>query len=997
MIKENKVFSHYHILQKLGAGGMGEVYLAEDTDLNRKVALKFFTYPAADSLEAKARFKREARLAASLNHPNIVTIYEVGEFEGKAYIAMEYVEGRTLRKTVKAEEDSFLPINTVINYATQICKGLNEAHRKGIIHRDLKSENILIDPNGQVKILDFGLAKRKGGSRITKDSTRMGTPDYMSPEQIVTEDIDHRSDIFSFGIILYELICGKLPFTGERDISVLYAILNEDPPPLTQYRSDVPELLQYIIAKSLQKDVQKRFTTVHEILKLLKDGADSGNGKKPPKIKHAAKSNRRRISLRFAIIAGLLLLLATAYAIMQWYQQSPAGDSSREIFDTRTEIAVLPFSVRGDAEYDYLAEGMAQLLSAKLNGAGELRVINPRAVLGLINQQKIALADPEIISKISRGLKADFFILGTILVVDDRLSIDAFLYNSLKLREPITHANLEARAAEVFDIVDHLTTRLLVGLMDDPHRRLNRLAAITTQSLPALKAYLAGESKFRAGQYQEALESFQEAVGHDPAFALAYYRTSLVADWLTRPDLAARAAEKAVQYDERLSEADRLLLEALLHWQKGAAVEAERLYRAVVGSNRENIEAWYQLGEVLFHYGPLQGRSISEARSAFEEVISYEPNHILSLWHLARIASVEKKREELNSLVNRILKLQPGGQRELELLALRAFSEKDLPAQGKIINALKHESDYTVALAAWNVAVYSGNFSDALPLCNLLIDPMRSSEARALGHITRAHLELGGGHWHITLKELEAAEEFDPYSSLEFRAHLATQPFIPADQAELKKLRDNLAAVDPGEIPRNVTASIFFTVHNDLHSYLKAYLLGMLSARMDERNSALQYANELEKTIGRAETIILAKNLALAIRVQIALQEGQKEDALALLQQRQQQTWYGLAITSPFYSQGLQRFLQAEILYESGRFEEALPLYNSFAEYSIYDLIYLAPSCRRLGEIYQRLKNPDQAALYLNKFIELWKDCDAEFQPYLEETYQQITDLQTAQ
>lgn len=972
---------------------MGEVYLAEDTELRRKVALKFFTPPSPGAAEAKTRFKQEAQLAASLNHPNIVTIYEVDEWEGKPYIAMEYVEGKTLREVIESAGGSPLPIERALDIAAQVCEGLKEAHRNGITHRDLKPDNILIDKNGRVKILDFGLAKLKGAAKITKDSTRMGTPGYMSPEQITGAEVDHRSDIFSFGVILYEMLSGKLPFAGERDISIFYSILNEDPRPLSQYRPETPEWLCQIVERALQKNTGQRFPSTDEILARLRNGAArspiSTVSTPLPKLPEAPA---RRV-WRAGMIAGAVLLLALA-AVSYWYrlkQQPPQTAGTTVSF--QKEIAVMPFSVSGDAEYSYLAEGMAQLLSTKLDGAGELRVVNPRVVLNAISRNKTVLPPPELGAVIAKQSGANYFIWGTLLAIEGKMSLEASLYAANEPAAPLAQVQAEARAAELFDMVDNLAARLLAGLVNSPYNRTKRLAAITTQSLPALKAFLVGESRFRAGDYQEALQSYEEAVSHDPGFALAYYRTSLAADWLTRPDLARAAAEKAVQHSERLSESDRLLLEAFLAWQTGAAARAERLYRTIVGTNRDDIEAWYQLGEVLFHYGPLQGKSVSEARQAFEQVISLESHHILALWHLARIAAVENRPAEVSSLVDLIVTLQPAGQRELEIQALRAFSAGDPKSQAQIIKELREGQDYAIVLAAWNVAVYIQKLGDAERLAGMLLDPLRSPEVKALGHLILAHLALAQGKRQAAQKELETARQFDRLSALEYQAYFATLPFYPADSNKRRELQAQLETFTSAEVPRNLTPSIFFTVHNDLHPAIIAYLAGMMNALEQKAERAGQFCNLLERTAGQPETVALAGDLSLAVRAQIALRQKQTLQALALLRQRRQQSWYGFTIASPFYSQAAARFMEAELLFSLNRFAEAIPLYNSFAEYSFYDLIFLSPSQRRLGQIYEQTGQPELAIEHYRRFTELWRECEPEFRPQLEEVQNRLAAL----
>jgi len=241
---------------------MGVVYKAEDTKLERIVAIKFLPHHIAANAEERERFKIEAKAAAALNHPNIATIYAIEEVDGEMFIVMEYIDGRELRKIATSKQ---LSVNSIIDIAMQIAEGLKAAHVKGITHRDIKSSNIMVTESGQVKIMDFGLAKIGGDLHLTKSGTTLGTAAYMSPEQARGEKVDHRTDIWSFGVVLYEMISGRLPFRGEYESAMMYSILNEEPEPLTSLRSNVPMDLERVVAKMLAKNPAERYQHVDEL------------------------------------------------------------------------------------------------------------------------------------------------------------------------------------------------------------------------------------------------------------------------------------------------------------------------------------------------------------------------------------------------------------------------------------------------------------------------------------------------------------------------------------------------------------------------------------------------------------------------------------------------------------------------------------------------------------------------------------------------------------
>jgi len=262
----------YKIEEVVGKGGMGIVYKAEDTKLKRSVALKFLPSELMQDEEARERFVLEAQVAAALSHPNICTIHEIDEEEGKSFIAMEYVKGQSLKEKI---ERGALGEQEALNIAIQVVEGLEEAHKKGIIHRDIKSANIMVTEKGQAKVMDFGLAKVKGGTLLTREGTTLGTVAYMSPEQARGEEVDHRSDIWSLGVVIYEMLSGQLPFQGEREASILYSVVHEEPKPLKEIKRDLPPELQQIINRALKKKPESRYSSAAEMLNDLKIYQDS--------------------------------------------------------------------------------------------------------------------------------------------------------------------------------------------------------------------------------------------------------------------------------------------------------------------------------------------------------------------------------------------------------------------------------------------------------------------------------------------------------------------------------------------------------------------------------------------------------------------------------------------------------------------------------------------------------------------------------------------------
>ena len=361
-----EIILHYKIIEKLGEGGMGVVYLADDTKLERKVAIKFLPSHIAENSDERKRFEIEAKASASLNHPNIATIYAIEHTDDDVFIVMEHIEGQDLGDFAGIRHES-LPMEKIIDIATQIASGLQAAHDKGIIHRDIKSSNIMITDQGQVKIMDFGLAKVGAGIQLTKDHSTLGTAAYMSPEQARGEDVDQRSDIWSFGVVLYEILSGTLPFPGNYEQAVIYAILNDEPESISTSRLDESIILEKIVYKALSKNREERFQNAQELLKELQ----AENEEKftvTKKLRSKAKSVKNRI---IGIVGIVIIAVITIYAIFI-FNTSNSNSATIE-----KSIAVLAFKdMSPNHDQEYFADGISDELLNLLAKISELRVIS---------------------------------------------------------------------------------------------------------------------------------------------------------------------------------------------------------------------------------------------------------------------------------------------------------------------------------------------------------------------------------------------------------------------------------------------------------------------------------------------------------------------------------------------------------------------------------------------------------------------------------------------
>ncbi|HYN22338.1 MAG TPA: BTAD domain-containing putative transcriptional regulator, partial [Thermoanaerobaculia bacterium] len=613
---------------------------------------------------------------------------------------------------------------------------------------------------------------------------------------------------------------------------------------------------------------------------------------------------------------------------------------------TSTVIAVLPFSVRGDARYAYLGEGMVDLLATKLDGAGVVRTVDPRALLRFLQRDgpdAPAQTDPRAVAQ---HFGAGRYLMGSIVEAGGRLQAAITLYTTDGQTVASVHAT-GASENEIFELVDELARQLLAVQGVSAGTRLTRLAALTTGSLDALRAYLIGERELRAGRYFDAMENFQAAVDTDDSFALAHYRLAAAAAGCALPEMARTQSDRGCEHRLRLSSHDQLVFSAQRAWLHGSVAEAESLYNTITGTYPDDVEAWFHLGDLLFHSNPLRGRSAAEAREPFERVLKLEPDHVGAMVHLVRISAIEERGGETLDLIERILRISPDGDQALAMRALRAFATRERPAIEQVTLELQQARAITVAIAFSDVALYSGDLNGAENLARSFIQVARSPELRSLCHTLVAHLALAGGRATSVREELHQAESLDSTWGLEMRGLFATLPFVPVTSSELSEVRDALARWNPAETPASMF--LIFAMHNDLHPAIQAYLLGLVSLRLGDMAAAGEQAvvlSGLEDSSGG-----LVPSLGVELRAAMARAEGRAHEGLAMLERSRPQLWFQLTVASPFFSLASQRYLRAELLRETSRQEEAAGWYSAIAQRSPYELIYAEPARRRLAEM----------------------------------------------
>ena len=563
-----QTISHYKILEKLGEGGMGVVYKAHDTKLDRLVALKFLPTQLAASEQDKQRFTHEAKAASALDHPNICNVHEIDETpDGQVFIVMAIYEGTPLNRKI---EKGPLKIDEALDVAIQAAEGLQAAHEKGIVHRDVKSSNIMVTDKGRAVIMDFGLARTSGATKLTKTGSTLGTVLYMSPEQARGEKVDHRTDIWSLGMVLYEMLTGQLPFRSEYQEALIYSILNENPQPLTGMRSGIPMALEAIVNKCLEKNPSVRYQHADELIVDLRR-VRSETGKEVVVLKPFL-----RVRSRMLIYGGAVVVLAVLVLLAL-----PLFKGKNERI---TSLAVLPLeNLSGDPEQEYFAEGITDALITELGQISTLRV---RSRTSVIKYKKTEKSLPQI----AQELNADMVVEGSVLRSGEKVRITAKLIHAAEDRQLWVKSyerDIGGFLVLQSEIAQDITRQIGIRLSEEVRFQLTKRRAVNPK---AFDVYLKG---VYSGRNQEALEYFNQAIKLDPDFALAYtkiaglyYFSGFFGDVLPREAFLKmkQAALKGLEKDNTLGEAHGFLALAWLHYDWDWT-EAEKEFKRALELN----------------------------------------------------------------------------------------------------------------------------------------------------------------------------------------------------------------------------------------------------------------------------------------------------------------------------------------------------------------------------------------------------------------------------
>ncbi|MFC1502299.1 protein kinase [bacterium] len=692
-----KTISHYRIIEELGRGGMGIVYKAQDTKLKRTVALKFLPPELTKDPEAKKRFIHEAQAASALDHSNICTIHEVDETEdGQVFIAMACYDGETLKQKINKGP---LPIHESIDMAIQMAQGLQEAHDKKIIHRDIKSANVILTDKGQVKIMDFGLAKLTGQTVLTKEGSTLGTVGYMSPEQTQGKKVDHRSDIWSMGVVLYEMITGRHPFQGDYDQAVMYSILNDDPEPVTALRTGVPIEFESVINKCLDKNPANRYQHVSELRvdlkRLQKRMKTNGSHVKPSPIS-GLKNTSRIIAV---VIAACVVVLSASYLFFKIGPgaQTPGSRMTKET-EWKNSVAVLPFrDYSPEKDQEHICFGMTDAINDRLSRIDALKVSSTTSVM----RYKETELDPR---DIGRELSVAHILEGSVQVENNRIRVHGKLINA-ETNFQVWSDRYDRELASIFEVQDEVSQAiaeaLKIKLTPEAVRSLTRERP---ENMEAYEYYLKGMNRLtQALLIQRDLDvraseiMFQEALKIDPGYALAYAGLAWLylhhMSWTGDPESVRKFNQYAdTAYEMEPETGTAMAVKGYKYNRDGDFINAFRLFRTALSINSNNSEIQTLTGFTMRQLG-----LYPQAKLYLKKAIDLNPFYTIQYGALFMAYYMNGDFEQAMPYLDRVFELNPNfplftdhytvalfmtGQQDKVAEYLSSWEEKDFRLSG---------------------------------------------------------------------------------------------------------------------------------------------------------------------------------------------------------------------------------------------------------------------------------------------------------------------------
>ena len=959
----------YQIIEELGKGGMGKVYKALDTDLKEKVAIKLIKPEVAADEKTIERFRNELKFARKIRHKNVCQMYDLNREEGTHYITMEYVHGEDLKRLIRKMGQ--MSAGQVISIALQVCEGMAEAHRLGVVHRDLKPQNIMVDEEGNARIMDFGIARSVKGKGITGAGVMIGTPEYMSPEQVEGKESDQRSDIYSLGVILYEMVTGRVPFEGDTPFTIGVKHKSEAPQNPKEINSQIPDNLSNLILKCMEKEKEQRYQNVGEVYSELKN-IEKGIPTTEKVIPKRKPITSKEITVTFGLkklFIPALVVMALVIAVVVILQLIPPKEAI-PIPSDKPSLAIMYFENNtGDEKLEHWRKALSELLIADLSQSKYIRVLSGDRIFNILRGLNLLEAksySSEDLKKVAERGGVENILRGSYTKAGDTIRVNTMLQKA-KTGELIGSESAEGRGEEsFFSMVDDLTKKIKANfklsseeIASDIDREVDR---ITTSYAEAYKYYVEGRKYHRSGDYRQSIPFMEKAIEIDPEFALAYRSLGMAHNNLGDIEERKKYFQKAFELSDRVSDKER-------YW-----IQAD--YYITIEDNPEKaIEAYNKFFEldpdnlVIHHNITVVYRALEEWDKAIEHLEVCRKNKTELIGSYMRLGDCyaakgmyQKAREVVKGYINN-------------------FSD-DARVHGFIADSYVYEGKYDLALEEADKAISLDPMSYTKGSIYLLqgdFDLAERDYKRWLKFEDEVR-QLVGRRWleilYRTLGRFEKAKEQAQHglelsekfgrilTKARFHSRLGYNYFASGN---LEK------ALDEFSEEWDIAVKNDFTSHRHFALYMKGRTFLEMNS-MDEAQKAAEELKKITKASKRPKNIRLYHHLMGMIE----LEKKNFSKAInyfknAYSEMPAQCSLYLNRHHAMFiYPLGLAYFMSGDLEKARGEYEKIMGMTTGRIWFG--DLY--AKSFYMLGKIYEQQGNKGKAIEHYEKFLSLWKDAD---------------------